>query len=82
MTSIIATNKKQGEAADGTGTEVGTCLINKWRVKINQEGLYNVKVNAPKRGLGKKAKNQSLPDCLKEKDSSSEHGLILYKHLD
>ena len=82
MTSIIATNKKQGEAADGKGTEVGTCPINKWRAKINQEGLYNVKVDAPKKGLGKKAKHQSLPDRLKKKDSSSEHGLILYKQDD
>ena len=80
---IIATNKKQGGTADGTGTEVGTCLINKWRDKINQEGLYNVKVDAPKkRWLGKKAKNQSLPDRLKEKDSSSEHGLIPYEQDD
>ena len=64
MTSIIATNRKQGVIADGTDTEVGTCLINKWRAKINQEGLYNVKVNAPKKGLGKMAKNQNLPACL------------------
>ena len=33
-------------------------------------------------GLGKKAKNQSLPDRLKEKNSSSEHGWILYEHHD
>ena len=64
------------------GTEVGTCLINKWRAKINQEGLYNVKVDAPKRGLGKKAKNQSLSDRLKEKDFSSKYGLILYEQDD
>ena len=82
VTSIIATNKKQGGTADGTGTEIGTCLINKWRAKINQEGLYNVKVDAPRKGRGKKAKNQSLPDRLKEKDSSSEHGLILYEQDD
>ena len=82
MTSIIATNKKQGGTVDGTGTEVGTCLINKWRPKINQEGLYNVKVDALRKGLKKKAKNQSLPDRLKEKDSSSEHGLILYEQDD
>ena len=69
VTSIIATNRKQGGTANGTGTEVGTCLINKWRAKINQEGLYNVKVNAPKKGLGKMAKNQSLPAHLLEKDS-------------
>ena len=73
VVSISVTNKKLGEAADGTGTEVGTCLI-------NQEGLYNVKVNAPRKGLGKMAKNQSLLACLQEKDSSSEHGLILYEH--
>ena len=82
MTSIIATNKKQEGTVDGTGTKVGTCLINKWRAKINQEGLYNVKVDGPKKGLGKKAKNQSLPDRLKEKDSLSEHGLILYEQDD
>ena len=51
------------------GTEVGTCLINKWRAKINQEGLYNVKVNAPKKRLGKIAKNQSLLARLLEKNS-------------
>ena len=35
-----------------------------------------------RKGLGKKAKNQNLTDRLKEKDSSSEHGLILYEHHD
>ena len=35
-----------------------------------------------RRGLGKKAKNQSLPDRLKEKDFLSEHGLILYEQDD
>ena len=82
VTSIIATNKKQEGTVDGTGTEVGTCLINKWRAKINQKGLYNVKVDAPKKWLGKKSKNQSLPDRLKEKDSLSEHSLILYEQDD
>ena len=57
-------------------------MINKWRARINQEGLYNVKVDAPKKEAGKKAKNQSLPDRLKEKDSWSEYGLILYEHHD
>ena len=61
MISIIATNKKQGETADGMGTEVGTYLINKWRAKINQEGLYNVKVDAPRRGAGKKGREPELP---------------------
>ena len=69
VVSISVTNKKLGEAADETGAEVGTCLINKWRAKINQERLYNVKVNAPRKGLGKMAKNQSLSARLLEKDS-------------
>ena len=50
-------------------TEVNTYLTNKWRARINQEGLYNEKVGAPNKGLGKMAKNQSLPACLLEKDS-------------
>ena len=41
-----------------------------------------MKVDAPKRDWEKKAKNQSLPDRLWEKDSSSEHGLILYEQDD
>ena len=52
MASVSATNKKQGEAADGIGTRIGTCLINRWRVKINREGLYNVKTYVPKGGGG------------------------------
>ena len=35
VASVSATNKKQGEAADGTGIRVGTCLINEWKVRIN-----------------------------------------------
>ena len=43
VASVIATNRKKGKAADGTGTRIGTCLINRWRIRINREGLYNVK---------------------------------------
>ena len=35
VASVIATNKRWGEAADGTGTRVVTCLINRWKVRIN-----------------------------------------------
>ena len=41
--------------ADGTGTRVVTCLINRWKVRINREELYNVKAYAPK-GEAKKRK--------------------------
>ena len=53
VVSVIAINREWEEAADGTGTRVGTCLINRWRVEINREGLYNVKAYAPKRGRPK-----------------------------
>ena len=46
--------------------EIGTCLTNKWRARINQDGLYNKKVGAPIKGLRKMAKNQSLPAHLQE----------------
>ena len=30
-------------AADGTGTQVATCMINKWMAKINGEEIYNTR---------------------------------------
>ena len=35
VASVIATNRKWEEAADGTGTRVVTCLIDRWKVRIN-----------------------------------------------
>ena len=61
-------------------TEISTCLTDKWRVRINQDGLYNKKVGAQIRRLGKMAKNQSLPAHLQEKDSRGEENLTLYEH--
>ena len=43
------------------GTEVSTCQTNKWRAKIDQEGLYNVKVSAPKEGAGKNGQKLEPP---------------------
>ena len=67
MTSIIATNRKQGGTVDGMGTEVGTYLINKWRVKINQEELYNVKVNVPRGGWEKWQKTRASQPASRRK---------------
>ena len=53
-------------------TEINTCLTNKWRARINQDGLYNKKVDEPRKRLGKMAKNHSLPAHLQEKDSRGE----------
>ena len=35
MVSVTATNKRWGKVADGTSTQVVTCLINRWKVRIN-----------------------------------------------
>ena len=61
-------------------TEISTCLTDKWRARINQDGLYNKKVGAQIRGLGKMAKNQSLPAHLQEKDSRGEENLTMHEH--
>ena len=61
-------------------TEISTCLTNKWRARINQDGLYKKKVGAPIKGLGKMAKNQSLPAHLQEKNSKGEENLTMYEH--
>ena len=39
-------------------------------------------VSNPEKGLGKKAKNQSLPGRAEEKDFSGKHGSPLYEHHD
>ena len=74
---IHATNRKLDGTADGTGTEISSHLTYKWRVRINQAGLYNKKEGAPKRGWGKMAKNESLPAHLQENDSRGDDRLNL-----
>ena len=61
-------------------TEISTCLTDKWRARINQDGLYNNRVGAQTRGLEKMAKNQSLPAHFQEKDSKGEENLTIYEH--
>ena len=61
-------------------TEISTCLTDKWRARVNQNGLYNKKIGVQIKGLGKMAKNQSLPAHLQEKDSRGEENLTLYEH--
>ena len=72
MVSVSATNKKQGEAADGTSIRIGACLINRWRVRINQKRLYNVKTCVPKGGF----QTRESQEREKNKDMKFlEHGL-------
>ena len=56
-TLFAATHNKLRKAANGTGTPVATCVINKWMAKINENEIYNGK--CPRREKeAKKRKNK------------------------
>ena len=40
---VTATHRGFGKVADGTSTRVMTCMINKWRVKIDWKEVSNVR---------------------------------------
>ena len=61
-------------------TEISTCPTNKWRARINQDGLYNKKIVVPKEEAGKMANNQSFPAHLQEEDSRGEDNLTMHEH--
>ena len=46
-----ATHKRLGRASDGTSIRVMACIINKWRARINQKRIYNVRY-PPGIGIG------------------------------
>ena len=52
-TLVAATHRKLEKAANGTSTQVVSCMINKWRTKINGKEVYNER-NPP--GMGGKKK--------------------------
>ena len=43
ITLFVTTHSRLRRAADGTGTQVATCMINKWMAKINEEEIYNIR---------------------------------------
>ena len=51
---------KLRKAADGTGTQVATCMINKWMAKINGEEIYNT-IGPPRIG-GEKRREKERKD--------------------
>ena len=57
---FAVTHSKLKRAADGTGTPVATCMINKWTVKINEKEIYNGKF--PPRVKEKKRKRKKKED--------------------
>ena len=42
ITLVAATHKKLEKTVYGTSTQVASCMINKWRAKINGNEVYNV----------------------------------------
>ena len=40
---VATTHKRLERASDGTSTQVVTCIINKWRARISEMSLYNVR---------------------------------------
>ena len=46
VTLPAATHSKLRKALDGTGTQVATCMINRWMVKMNKvEGYITIKIS-------------------------------------
>ena len=43
-TSVTATYRTPERVSDGTGTQVQAWMINKWKAKIVQRGLYNRRI--------------------------------------
>ena len=53
MVLVAATHKGFGKVVDGTSTRVMTCMINRWRVKIDWKEVYNVR-DLPRMGGAEK----------------------------
>ena len=61
-TLFAATHSKLRKAADGTGTQVATCMINKWTAKINEREIYNGRC-PPKVGKRRKDRKKKEDGC-------------------
>ena len=59
ITLVAATHRKLEKVADRTSTQVATCMINKWRAKINGKEVYNVR-NPPRIGHEKLIEGRRL----------------------
>ena len=54
-----ATHKELSKVADGTSTQVRVQMINRWRVKMIQKGLYKVGDSPRKGDRRKREKNNN-----------------------
>jgi len=59
---VAAIHRRLRRTSDGTSTRVMACIINKWRVKINEKQLYNVR-DHPERGGSEKSKRKREEYC-------------------
>ena len=40
---VAVTHRRLGSASEGINTQVVTCIINKWRARISEIRIYNVR---------------------------------------
>ena len=57
---FVATHSKLRKVADGTDTQVVTCMINKWTGKINEKEIYNTRC-PPRIEAEEKKKRRTIP---------------------
>ena len=55
---FAVSHSKLRRVADGTGTSVATCMINKWTPKINEKEIYNEKCPSKGREAERKRKKE------------------------
>ena len=60
ITLVAATHSKLKKAADGTNTQIATCMINKLMAKINGKEVYNIR-GPP--GMGDRKKRLKKDGC-------------------
>ena len=68
MALVAATHRGFGKVADGTSTRVVTCMVNRWRAKIDWKEVYNVRDpprmgDREKRARGEK-KEEAVVVCM------------------
>ena len=55
---VAVTHRGFGKVVDGTSTQVMTCTINRWRVKIDWKEVYNMRDPSRMRDRGKKSRRR------------------------
>ena len=71
VTLFAATHSKLRKASDGTGSQVATCIINKWTAKINKRRIYIGKCPlGEKRDRKRRRKRRKTVAVLRTSESS------------